>query len=325
MNIGIIGTGAMSLRLLKSIKGQVPNVRFTAAHNHTPEKLIAFSRQHPEITPFHDLRSMLSNSNIDAVYICTPVHTHRDLTIQAAKAGKHVLCEKPMALTLSDCQTMIESTDQNNVTLQIGYMMRFHPIHQYIKQEIENGTLGKINFVHIERTAYIDFLAPDFPKNRLWFVDKAKSGGGAFMDLGSHVLDLLLYYINDEIEESSYHSSIHPKLTVEMTALASLRFSSGTLATVLASWDIAVHDNYLQVYGDRASIQAIRSLGPYTDGEVYLIKDGERKRIEISYQNHYINQFTHFYDCAFKGLEPLTSGRNCLRTEQVRQMLMSSA
>jgi predicted dehydrogenase len=203
-------------------------------------------------------------------------------------------------------------------------MMRFHPAHQYIREQIAAGALGNIQFVHIERTTFADFKAPDFPAHRKWFVDRSKSGGGVFVDLGSHLLDLLLYLLDDEVEDCALSATPDFDLGVELSGLASLKFMKGTMATLFASWGINLHDNLLQVYGDQGCIQAMRTIGPYTDWSVELVQGDQRTAVKIPYQNHYIRELDHFVDCIQTGKEPLTSGANCLETERLRIQLMNS-
>ena len=324
MNIALIGTGAMARRFLNALQGQVRDVHFVAAHSRNAERLDQFRKEYPRIECTTDLNELLGRRDIQAVYISTPVDSHAPLSTAAARAGKHVLCEKPMALSVAGCRAMIEAAEANGVVLQIGYMMRFHPAHQLIKQRIDAGELGTLRFVHLERTVFIDFLSPDIPEHRKWFVRPEASGGGAFTDLGSHTLDLLLYLVGDEIENCQLQLREEPRLGVETDALATLRFRGGLLATVFASWQVPLHDNIIQVYGDRASLFARRTLGPYTDGTLERIGESGREQIPITYRNHYVLQLEHFRDCIAENREPISSGRACLPTERTRELLYRS-
>ena len=324
MNIALIGTGAMARRFLQAVEGQLRDVHLVAAQSRNAERLEQFRKEYPGIECTTDLSELLGRGDVQAVYISTPVESHAPLSITAARAGKHVLCEKPMALKVAECEAMIEAAEANRVVLQIGYMMRFHPAHQLIKQRIDAGELGTLRFVHLERTVFIDFLSPDIPEHRKWFIRPEASGGGAFTDLGSHPLDLLLYLAGDEIDSCQLQIREEPPLGVETDALATLRFRSGLLATVFASWQVPLHDNIIQVYGDKASLFARRTLGPYTDGTVERVTEAGREQIPITYRNHYVLQLEHFRDCVAERREPITSGRACLPTERTRALLYRS-
>jgi predicted dehydrogenase len=203
-------------------------------------------------------------------------------------------------------------------------MMRYHPAHQYIAELVTSGSLGEIHYLHLERTAYADFKSPDFPSHRKWFVDKSKSGGGVFMDLGSHLLDLLIYFMGDDVVEYKLSAELDSELGVELSGLACLKFRGGALATVYTSWGVPLHDNLIQIYGDQASVQALRTIGPYTDGQVARIEGSQRLSVEVPHQDHYVQEVEHFLDCVRHGKEPLTSGANSIKTESLRLKLFET-
>jgi predicted dehydrogenase len=324
MNFGIVGTGAMVQRFLSAVKGGVEDLEFVAAFSPNAKRRGIFAQKNPEIRCYGDYSEMLADPEVEAVYIATPVYTHAALAVEAAVRGKHILCEKPMALTLQECNDMVAAARDNAVILQIAYMMRYHPAHEYIREQIVSGSLGKIQYIHLERTAFADFKSPDFPAHRKWFVDPTKGGGGVFMDLGSHLLDLLIYFMGDDIVDGNLTAAIDPELGVELSGLACLKFRGGALATVYTSWEVPLHDNLIQVYGDMASIQAVRTIGPYTDGQVVRIEGSHHLAVEIPHQNHYVREVEHFQDCVRNGMEPLTGGANSIKTESLRLKLFET-
>jgi predicted dehydrogenase len=223
-----------------------------------------------------------------------------------------------MALTMDECEEMVNTSEENYVILQIGYMMRFHPIHQYVKKEISKGNLGQVQYAHAERTIFFDYASQELPEYRKWYLDKTKSGGGAFMDLGSHVLDLILYLVNDDVDRINFEANLDPKLGIDQSGLGTLKFKGGAVASIFAGWQTPLHDNVLKIYGDKAALYAVRSIGPYKDGRLELITSDNRKGIDIPYENHYVLELKHFRDCVVKGTSCITSGKNCLQTERIR-------
>ena len=228
MKIAVVGTGAMALRFLDAVKDLVPGIEFTSAYDKQESQLNLFKEQHPSVKAYGDYEELLTEPGVDAVYISTPVNTHPELAIAAASHGKHILCEKPMAVSLSECESMVSAAEENRVVLQIGYMMRFQPYHKLVRQLIEDGELGQVRFLHVERTDRVDFKSGVIPKHRMWFVDRSISGGGAFMDLGCHLIDLLLYLLGDEPVGYSFAGTVDPDLGVELSGLASLKFSKAS-------------------------------------------------------------------------------------------------
>lgn len=321
MKFGIVGTGAMVQRFLSAVQGNVNDVSFISAYSPNAKRRENFAQNHPELNVYGDYLKILADPEIDAVYIATPVFTHASLAVEAANHGKHILCEKPMALTMQECNDMVAAAHDNNVTLQIAYMMRYHPAHQYIREQINSGSLGNIQFVHLERTAFADFKSPDFPSHRKWFVDKTRSGGGVFMDLGSHLIDLLIYFMGDDIVDCHLTAPVDQEMGVEISGLACLQFRGGTVATVYSSWEVPLHDNFIQVYGDKGSIQAVRTIGPYTDGQVQRIEGTKSQIVALTHRDHYVCEVEHFRDCVYQGKEPLTSGANSLKSESLRLKL----
>ena len=112
---------------------------------------------------------------------------------------------------------------------------------------ITAGTLGSIQFVHMVRTGLFDFNNAKISDNLRWFVDRSKSGGGAFLDLGCHITDLLMYFSDDELDECQLKATVDPDLRIELGGLASLKFKKGTLATLFASRQFPIHDNIVQI------------------------------------------------------------------------------
>ena len=123
MKFGIVGTGAMAQRFLTAVDGKVADLEFMMAYSPDEKSHEIFAQKYPRIDCTGDYSVMLTNPDVHAVYIATPVDTHAELTVEAANQGKHILCEKPMAITLQDCETMVAASRDNGVVLQIAYMM----------------------------------------------------------------------------------------------------------------------------------------------------------------------------------------------------------
>ena len=130
----------------------------------------------------------MTDDEIDAVYIATPVFLHAEQTIAAAEAGKHVLCEKPMALNVEECDRMIAACKANNVKLGIAYYRRFYPVLERVRQVIASGEIGNPVFAQMNAFEYVD---PDARPSPRLALEKAKSGGGPMMDFGCHRLEVL--------------------------------------------------------------------------------------------------------------------------------------
>jgi UDP-N-acetylglucosamine 3-dehydrogenase len=177
---------------------------------------------------YADEDSLLSDPNIDIVIIAVPSDLHRDLCLRSAANGKHVLVEKPMALSLRDAEQMIRSAESNKVRLMVGLVERFNPAYRKIKQVLELSKLGEIISVSVTRkTKSVNRPA--------WYWDAQRSGG-VIVDLAIHDIDLIQWLLNDKVE-TVYALSPGPQVSgVLDTAMLLLRFREGPIASLDVSW-----------------------------------------------------------------------------------------
>ncbi|HXG83487.1 MAG TPA: Gfo/Idh/MocA family oxidoreductase, partial [Pyrinomonadaceae bacterium] len=184
---GLIGAGDIARKRVAPALRDLRNCDLVGISRARAELAEAFAKEFGARKWFSDWREMLADKEIEAIYIATPVHLHAAQTIAAAEAGKHVLCEKPMAMTVKECDEMIATCRANNVKLGVAYYRRFYPSIQRIKQIIGSGEIGKVAVAQINAFEYVD-LSPEDPQ--YWFLEKAKSGGGPMMDFGCHRLEV---------------------------------------------------------------------------------------------------------------------------------------
>lgn len=187
--------------------------------------------------------AMLADKEIDAVSVCTSNKYHAPVTIEALKAGKHVLCEKPMAVTVDECAEMVETAKKNGKYLMIGHHQRLVPAHIKAKEILNTGELGKI-------LCFRTIFATNGPENwsvdkstQSWFFKKSDTFMGVMGDLGIHRADLMRWLINDEIVEVSANLATLDKkdeqgnpVEVDDNALCILKFKSGIIGTLTAGW-----------------------------------------------------------------------------------------
>ena len=177
--------------------------------------------------PFFSYKELL-DADIDGVIICSANATHRKLTVMAAKVGKHILCEKPIATTIKDAQIMIDVCDKYNVILQTAFPCRFIAAVRRIKKLIEEGKIGKI--VAIKGTNH-----GKMPGG--WFVEKRKSGGGAVIDHTVHVVDLMRWMLGSEVKK--VYAEIDRRfydIKADDCGMLSMEFANGVIATLDPSW-----------------------------------------------------------------------------------------
>jgi predicted dehydrogenase len=199
------------------------------------------------------LEALLARPDIDAICICTPSGQHAAQAIAAARAGKHVLVEKPMALTLADADAMIAACAEAGVQLGVALQRRIDPVFREVKTAIDAGglgklTLGTISVPYMRAQSYYDSAA--------WRGTWALDGGGALMNQGIHLLDLLVWYMGDAAEVQANSATLAHAIEVEDCVTASLRFANGALGAVTATTAAAPgFPHRVEVYGDQGGVQ----------------------------------------------------------------------
>jgi predicted dehydrogenase len=190
---------------------------------------------------------------VDAVCICTPSGQHAAQAIAAARAGKHVLVEKPMALSLGDADAMIAACRAAGVYLGVALQRRIDPIFLGVKAAIEAGglgklTLGAISVPYLRQQSYYDSAA--------WRGTWALDGGGALMNQGIHLLDLLVWYMGDATAVQATMATLAHAIEVEDCVTAALRFASGALGAITATTAAAPgFPHRVEIYGDQGGVQ----------------------------------------------------------------------
>lgn len=228
---------------------------------------------------YTDYEVMLAEADIDAVSVCTPNYLHAPMSIAALNAGKHVLCEKPMATSKEEALAMIEAAKRNGKKLMIGQNQRFVPSHAKAKQLIKDGELGKIFGF---RTAF-GHPGPEgwsIDGKDSWFFRKEEAFIGAMGDLGVHKTDLMRYILGEEFVEvgAFVESGAKEDSTVDDNAICVLKSESGIVGTLAASWAYVKEDNSTIIYGEKAVLRL------EDDPEYSLIiqyKDGEIEKEDL--------------------------------------------
>ncbi len=265
--------------------------------------------------------------DIDAVYIATPAYLHHELTIQCAKAGKSILCEKPLSTTVEHAKQAIDACNRHGVTLGIALMMRFQSQNQEAMKMIQKGTLGKITYARAQLSCWYP------PIKGAWRQKTKLGGGGALMDLGSHCIDLLEMFIGPVKKVSCFiNHSIHDYET-EDSAVSMLFFENGAIATVDTFFCIrdTCSKNILEIYGSQGSIFAAGTIGQGKSGEMTaLIEKEDRCEAErITIAPHIINTYQaeieEFSQAMLERREPSNSSLVGLRNQKILSACYESA
>jgi predicted dehydrogenase len=228
---GVIGCGMIANFHAKAI-ADIPGAKLVACVDAVPASADKFAAGQG-CTAYHDLEKFLADPAIDIVTICTPSGLHMEPAVAAAKAGKHVIVEKPLEITLDRCDQIIHACEQAGVTLATIFPARFHAPAVLIKQAIDSGRFGKLAL----GSAYVKwFRTQEYYDGGKWRGTWKLDGGGALMNQAIHSVDLLTYFMGPVKRISAMTATLaHERIEVEDDAVAALEFASGALGTIEAS------------------------------------------------------------------------------------------
>ena len=265
---GVIGCGGIADR--RTIPGMMlaENVELIAVMDANRQAAEKVKEKYGAKYAFDSVEDILAVDEIQAVYIASPVFCHKEQALAAAKAKKHILLEKPMALTVEESREIAECCEQEGVKLGIGLMMRFHSYHQEMKKLIAQGKLGSIVSMRAQLTCWY----PDIPGN--WRQNKELSGGGALMDMGIHCIDLLQYITGLRAKEVTGFTETQTfHYNADDSAAIVMRMENGALAMVDANFNIpdAAAKCRMEIYGTKGSIMAEGTISQIEGGDVSIL------------------------------------------------------
>ncbi|MDP6702150.1 MAG: Gfo/Idh/MocA family oxidoreductase [Candidatus Latescibacteria bacterium] len=310
LNIGFIGCGGIA-RNHASRLTHIRGARIVAAADVVADAARGFARDYG--APFHadDYRRILERPELDAVWICTPTHQHPAPVIAAARAGKHVFCEKPMALTMAAARRMKKACDEHGVRLTIGFVRRFDAQWGKLKQIVQSGALG---------TPVIwRFAAGGRPANP-WFRDETK-GGGPLMDGAIHNYDYALQIFGPAASVQASSLQFDSTSVGADTASAIINFKSGDQHSLIWSWGVAAGAqvaNLNDVIGPLGSLQfgmtaqrAPKSFDPKKHGAFTLkAANGREEVYPFPHRDMFSEQLKHVVRAFAKSEQPLVTGQD---------------
>lgn len=220
---GILGCGDIAAKTFAPCLLASPLCELTAVARRNPVEAQAFAQRFGVAHWYTNEASLLSRSDVDAVVIATPPHRHRDQTLAAAAAGKHVLVEKPMALNPAECREMIDACRDANVRLGVAYRRRLFPQVIRAKQLISGGAIGRITLVRGHYSGLMELAEGE------WRLDPNAAGGGAMMDMACHRLEVQLNLGGPVTEVMAMVGTVSQPWAVDDTGCLTLRFTSGAL------------------------------------------------------------------------------------------------
>ena len=237
VNWGIVGMGDIATRVTAPAMAEASNNRLVVVMRRDLDRARELARESGAPRAYGTVGEVLEDDEIDAVYVATPAHAHAGQTIQAAEHGKHVLCEKPMALNAEEGERMVQACDANGVKLMVRYYQRFNRRHRKIKELLNAGEIGRVTAVRLNFSSF----NPDEPG--AWRQAPELGGGGNLMDCGSHCVDLIRYMVGEVTQVSAMVDTLAFDYPVDDTATMLLKLDGGAQAVVTTHWSTLIPDD----------------------------------------------------------------------------------
>ena len=301
-------------------------------------------KYYPNAAVYTDYKELLKDDSIDAVDICTPNYLHSIIAVDAFKAGKHVLCEKPDAIDVTEVLKMKNAADEAGKVLMVIRNNRFATASQYAKKFIEDGKMGEI---YCGRCGWQ--RRRGIPGKGGWFTTKAQSGGGPLIDLGVHVIDLVKYLIGNPKPVSVYgatfkklgnrpgikskvgYASATTELEnvcdVEDLATALIRFDNGAVLSVEASFSLNIKngEGNIQFFGTKAGAKLDPQVEVFTDENGYLVDMSFNQDTGLSFDGLFCREMDHFVDCVLNGTECISPAEDGVEIMKILDAVYESA
>ncbi len=326
LGYAIVGLGYYGLQTILPQFVNCEHSRVTALVSGDRAKALATATKYgvPErsIYTYADFDRIRDNPDVDIVYVCLPNSMHAEYTIRAAKAGKHVMCEKPMAISVAECEAMIRACKTAGKKLMIGYRCHFEPFNLEAMRLAKSGAAGKIRYVRSEH----GFVQGDPNK---WRLKRALSGGGSLMDMGIYSLQAARYMTGEEpIAVTARESTDRrdPRFReVEDVIEWTLEFPSGAIAGCQSMY--SANQNHVLLMGDKGRIE-LEPATRYDGNKMWTGRDGRETAITSPPpgpgKTQFAGQLDHLAECILDGREPIVSGEEGLRDMRIVEAIYRS-
>ena len=249
-----------------------------------------------------DWHDLLTDYEVDAIYIATPVHLHAEQAIAAAERGKHVLCEKPMALNVTECDRMIAACRSNDVKLGVAYYRHFYPVVRRVKELIDSGELGVPVVVQVNAFEWFD---PEPSAARAWLLKEDLSGGGPMFDFGCHRIEVLLDLLGDICDVKATRGNAFFDREVEDVAVANFQFDRGACGTLTVTHAAHEPQDTFDLFFTDGSIH----IPILNEGTMRVVtKNGERTEAHPNAANIHHPLIEDFASAVLENRDPIVTG-----------------
>ena len=315
LSVGVVGAGGIARSHMNAM-GSCDTIRLAAVMDLYPEPAESAAKEFGG-KAYADLDSMLADPEVEAVHVCTPHNQHGEQVVAAAKAGKHVLVEKPMALTLEACDQMIAACEDAGKVLMVGQVMRYYPISKKVKSLIAEGEIGDVGHLLRRRISYFN-PSGGGANNAHWYLNLEVGGVCVLYCFGPHEYDLLHWYMDSPIvkvyAQGNESTSLYEGQKDSYTSVMNHENGAVSVLSQSVVSHTSAHDQFIM--GSRGSMML---------NHQKLLLNGEEVEIAGTTKEGMPNQIREFADCCLTGRTPDANGRSVRHTMAVIEASKQSA
>jgi 1,5-anhydro-D-fructose reductase (1,5-anhydro-D-mannitol-forming) len=308
-------------RMIKAINSQ-PNSRVTAVFSSNADRAKAYAAENKIPKAYDNLKTLLDDPQIDVVYISTTNDLHRDQALAAAAAGKHILCEKPLALSVDDAQQMLKAAQAANVVLGTNHHLRNAVTHRTLRKLVKEGAIGNPLAARVFHAVYLP------PRLQGWRLSRPEAGGGVILDITVHDTDTLRFVLDSEVEDVIARSATQGLANggMEDAVMGVMYFRDGVLAQFHDAFTVKHAPTGLEIHGTEGSLFAVNVMTQDPVGRVVLRRDSEETEIKLDPpEDLYVHSIRHFNQAVMTGTQPFATGTDGLRSLAVAVAALESS
>ncbi|MCA9877478.1 MAG: Gfo/Idh/MocA family oxidoreductase [Thermomicrobiales bacterium] len=317
---GMIGAGTIGREWMAGAIAAQPDGELRGVASSDPERARTFAREQGIPVAHESVAALLADPEIEAVYISTTNEHHKPQTLAAAAAGKHVLCEKPLALTLTDAQEMVAACAAAGVVMGTNHHLRNAATHRAMRELVTSGAIGEVQAARVFHAVHLP------PHLQGWRVNRPESGGGVIFDITVHDADCVRFILDDDIREVTALTATQGMGEgVEDAVMGVMRTQRGALVQFHDSFTSRHSYTGFEVHGTAGSLYGRNVMTQQPVGSVVLRRDGQEEELVIAHENLYERSVARF-NAAVRGEgEPAATARDGLCSLAVALAAQESA
>ncbi|HKV88107.1 MAG TPA: Gfo/Idh/MocA family oxidoreductase [Candidatus Dormibacteraeota bacterium] len=314
---GMVSTGRASDVLMGPAVNAAADSHVVAVFSREQDKGEAYAAKHggKAYTSYSD---MLEDKSVDVVYIASPNALHAEQAIEAAKAGKHIFCEKPLAMNSNDARRVVKAAKDAGVKLGTDFQTRHYAANEEAVKLIRDGAIGKVMVMQIESCAGANPL-------KGWRTDPALAGMGSVNNIAVHPLDLARYFAGSEATEVVALTDVGRSDTLETISLLLVRFENGALAYINGSQATPNPRADMEIYGSSGRITGRNTTRPFLEGELLVLSGSDEKTIPFNTKDGFQRAVAAFNRAVIDDTEPNPSGEDGARSVELVEAITKSA